>query len=112
MSISASRLRNHTPGPGIYTVSLHDALPISADDEVQSSPNSDCSRAGKGPRTPGLTKGQVTIGHQNRPEENTCERESPHRLACRLLLHTIMVQLCTEKSSAIARSRHHVIHSS
>src|SRR5271168_5639234 len=60
---------NDTATTEIYTLSLHDALPISA-----GSP-------------PGRTRGPVrpALPHQ-RSEEHTSELQSPYDLVCRLLL--------------------------
>src|SRR5580765_9018465 len=68
---------NETPTTEIYTLSLHDALPISfiagveiegllANDQVDS----------------------VLIVRQKRSEEHTSELQSPVHLVCRLLLET------------------------
>src|SRR5947208_6643467 len=92
MSILLSSLFffNETPPTEIYTLSLHDALPI-------------CTR-GKGPRSslargPGPSKGPATRPRGPPPgrasrrsrglprsEEHTSELQSPDHLVCRLLL--------------------------
>src|SRR3712207_8968671 len=84
-------LFNDTATTGIYTLSLHDALPI-------------CGRAGGGrrvrlpartprarsaPARPGGEPGAPRTGAGNRPgrsEEHTSELQSRHYLVCRLLL--------------------------
>src|SRR5437762_13175757 len=64
---------NHTATSAIYTLSLHDALPISAGNQATS---------------PGVT---VTVNNDTTPpairsEEHTSELQSPMYLVCRLLL--------------------------
>src|SRR5437764_14497312 len=65
-------LLNATPTNELYTLSLHDALPISS-----------CPRA-LPPRAPRRRRGPR--GHQARSEEHTSELQSPMYLVCRLLL--------------------------
>src|SRR5438876_4799185 len=59
----------------IYTLSLHDALPISGDHRP----------AGRGLPTPGRRPG-VSRADRRRSEEHTSELQSPVQLVCRLLL--------------------------
>src|SRR5438094_2836883 len=88
----ASFSSNETPPPEIYTLSLHDALPI--------------WRGRVGSRGAGATRGhhEFQIGNRNRnqaaawsclrrmmgldsrSEEHTSELQSPYDLVCRLLL--------------------------
>src|SRR2546426_11100797 len=79
---------NDTATTEIYTLSLHDALPI--------------SQAGEQPQPPGralpqgeqVRRGRVTLqartcspcGRARRSEEHTSELQSPCNLVCRLLL--------------------------
>src|SRR5256885_7421613 len=80
---------NDTATTEIYTLSLHDALPISADillaeaQEQQAllgSPNqAEAVRAGLEKRVP-------VFNDQGRSEEHTSELQSPCNLVCRLLL--------------------------
>src|SRR5207248_11358872 len=66
---------NATAPPEIYTLSLHDALPISDD--------------GKSPlrcSTPVVRFRRPTPRHPTRSEEHTSELQSPYDLVCRLLL--------------------------
>src|SRR6267143_7117034 len=63
---------NDTATTEIYTLSLHDALPIS------SAPRSSCGRRGI-PRTPRKPK-------RRRSEEHTSELQSQFHIVCRLLL--------------------------
>src|SRR5438270_12346372 len=76
---------NDTPTTEIYTLSLHDALPIS----VRSGPvrrHPDC-----GHRQPSLRPRHASFGHgarnpDVRSEEHTSELQSQSNLVCRLLL--------------------------
>src|SRR5215208_8213307 len=61
---------NDTATTEIYTLSLHDALPISAPDHV-------VERGGGAGRR---------VGHARRSEEHTSELQSRGHLVCRLLL--------------------------
>src|SRR5207244_12093319 len=76
---------NHPATSEIYTLSLHDALPISA-----SSPRlrslgitSARSRATRRARSPSTSTGSIRSA---RSEEHTSELQSPDHLVCRLLL--------------------------
>src|SRR5437899_7827360 len=62
----------------IYTLSLHDALPISLSDRVEK-----CS--GPGPRAANLVGPPLVLGCE-RSEEHTSELQSLRHLVCRLLL--------------------------
>src|SRR5438477_9650484 len=64
---------NDTATPEIYTLSLHDALPISSFSRVRSLP------ARFSPST-------ITLATMNRSEEHTSELQSHVNLVCRLLL--------------------------
>src|SRR5258708_37614591 len=70
---------NDTATTEIYTLSLHDALPISARLRIQ-------SRRGSGHT--GLRRlNPIDTGrHLGRSEEHTSELQSPDHLVCRLLL--------------------------
>src|SRR5947208_13236904 len=65
---------NNTTTTEIYTLSLHDALPISP-----------CGRScpGSGARD---AASRSRRGHRRRSEEHTSELQSPDHLVCRLLL--------------------------
>src|SRR5256885_6493650 len=79
---------NDTATTEIYTLSLHDALPISDPD----SPRTPMISPGKRPK---LTP--ANAGHRTpRSEEHTSELQSPCNLVCRLLL---------EKKKHISRRR-------
>src|SRR5437764_13285118 len=63
----------------IYTLSLHDALPISRATEVRSS--------AKTPSIASVVQSvSLNLGLQVRSEEHTSELQSPMYLVCRLLL--------------------------
>src|SRR2546430_16078327 len=67
---------NDTATTEIYTLSLHDALPICADDECAAT--LDCGHAPQAALT-----GRATT---SRSEEHTSELQSQSNLVCRLLL--------------------------
>src|SRR5436305_14276233 len=67
---------NDTATTEIYTLSLHDALPISA-----RRPSSTCSRASTSP-----LQGRSRSSARTRSEEHTSELQSRPHLVCRLLL--------------------------
>src|SRR2546427_13228913 len=77
---------NDTATTEIYTLSLHDALPISA-----ARPRRDPG-AGVSPRPvrrlaqPGVRAGRGACGRPGRSEEHTSELQSQSNLVCRLLL--------------------------
>src|SRR6266581_1630763 len=74
LSISISFFFNDTATPEIYTLSLHDALPISPVGKDEFDP----SRP-----VPNMAK---RAGQPARSEEHTSELQSPVHLVCRLLL--------------------------
>src|ERR1019366_10517773 len=69
---------NHTATPEIYTLSLHDALPISS---RRSEPYSRCVVASNYPE-----EGRSASEGGDRSEEHTSELQSLTNLVCRLLL--------------------------
>src|SRR2546426_12289475 len=80
---------NDTATTEIYTLSLHDALPISGSSRTAggtcarspgAAPPRVCARS---PWRPGWTR---TAGSASRSEEHTSELQSPCNLVCRLLL--------------------------
>src|SRR2546428_10139414 len=74
---------NDTATTEIYTLSLHDALPISRREGRR-----DIARAvarGRGP-TRGVARSQLLAAHHARSEEHTSELQSRSDLVCRLLL--------------------------
>src|SRR5256885_4124070 len=70
---------NDTPTPEIYTLSLHDALPISPASSLKSSRR--CSAWATRTSTRSVRKSAPM-----RSEEHTSELQSPCNLVCRLLL--------------------------
>src|SRR5437763_8495215 len=82
-------LYNHPTTTFLYTLSLHDALPISSAESQKASEPSQVqklrSKLRKDEiRIADLTKQQTEI--QDRSEEHTSELQSPMYLVCRLLL--------------------------
>src|SRR5437764_11055124 len=67
----------------IYTLSLHDALPISAE---AAQPKCLARSGGLRPFAPGLVSANLRSGPSIRSEEHTSELQSPMYLVCRLLL--------------------------
>src|SRR5215210_9495563 len=67
---------NDTATTEIYTLSLHDALPIARD----------VARHGEGRPRPGRSGTAGRRGTRRRSEEHTSELQSPMYLVCRLLL--------------------------
>src|SRR5688500_20361684 len=65
-----------TTTPHIYSLSLHDALPISAGFVIRWKDCTSCRLSLRGPRRRSMT----------RSEEHTSELQSPCNLVCRLLL--------------------------
>src|SRR5690348_18212440 len=84
---------NDTATPQIYTLSLHDALPISIITAKRSRPGASiegnrCANAPNGtPRADRVPDTQTTSRPRgSRSEEHTSELQSPVHLVCRLLL--------------------------
>src|SRR5689334_24054466 len=82
---------NDTPPPDIYTLSLHDALPISPGGSTASSssasatpPATSPSRSAAPRRSPICSSPRRT--RRPRSEEHTSELQSQFHLVCRLLL--------------------------
>src|SRR5437762_7903641 len=82
---------NDTPPTNLYTLSLHDALPICACDPI-------CPRSPHSARSPGDGRNRSRFRCADRSEEHTSELQSPMYLVCRLLLekknnfqHTLFV---------------------
>src|SRR5438552_10049654 len=90
---------NDTAPTEIYTLSLHDALPISGHIAL-----SDLA----------ATRGeQAPAEHEARSEEHTSELQSPDHLVCRLLLEkkkNTHKDTDYDLSSAIHLSKHHSFH--
>src|SRR5207249_11549043 len=82
---------NATPTPKIYTLSLHDALPIYSCIEGRKTPKDkkkkgrgNATKANKGTSESGPS--QDSQGEKPRSEEHTSELQSRFDLVCRLLL--------------------------
>src|SRR5438876_2467834 len=73
---------NDTATTEIYTLSLHDALPISGECAEATIPRSRTDMPSFGPITPVLR----IFDERKRSEEHTSELQSPVHLVCRLLL--------------------------
>src|SRR2546430_10244350 len=76
---------NDTATTEIYTLSLHDALPICDDDIAQVSRNGGVPVAPQEVRGGAATPG-ARGAHAQRSEEHTSELQSQSNLVCRLLL--------------------------
>src|SRR6266581_9380142 len=86
---------NDTATTEIYTLSLHDALPISAVEERHRPP----------------ARGEVREPERRRSEEHTSELQSPVHLVCRLLLEKKKnfihpVQIASDVKATIVFRRH------
>src|SRR5207248_10858122 len=104
VSDTAAFLSTATPPPHIYTLSLHDALPIYRQGRVTSHLSGLIYRTsnfveagirpvfvfdGEPPRLKARTleaRGEVKRRAERRSEEHTSELQSPYDLVCRLLL--------------------------
>src|SRR5207302_8976967 len=69
----------------IYTLSLHDALPICTDVGFGMNPSARPGSLASGTDT-NTTPGDPTVGGSTRSEEHTSELQSRENLVCRLLL--------------------------
>src|SRR5437868_13932311 len=76
---------NDTPTPEIYTLSLHDALPISATADSEPRTGQTPSGLSRSVRPTG-PNGTDPMGSVPRSEEHTSELQSRFDLVCRLLL--------------------------
>src|SRR5207248_11767193 len=85
---------NEPAPPEVYTLSLHDALPISLPGRAADSPGTGCAAR----QVPGL-----------RSEEHTSELQSPYDLVCRLLLEK---KQYPDISSTASQKRRHLAASS
>src|SRR5690349_23998427 len=81
---------NDTATTEIYTLSLHDALPISGANDTykhRTATGADlAARAGAGLQPPGRIAGVPATARGHRSEEHTSELQSRRDLVCRLLL--------------------------
>src|SRR2546428_14188113 len=77
---------NDTATTEIYTLSLHDALPISAATQSQAWPDGPVARVLQGSFSQFLPSEKKTPEVLERSEEHTSELQSRSDLVCRLLL--------------------------
>src|SRR5258708_12726066 len=79
---------NDTATTEIYTLSLHDALPISAGSTAGRRTRSaaTCGRSPTGSACWAAATARITTPSPSRSEEHTSELQSPDHLVCRLLL--------------------------
>src|SRR2546426_10732555 len=79
---------NDTATTEIYTLSLHDALPISDRGAARTAPSRSRGgrRAPRVPRQPPVAPRGQRARRGQRSEEHTSELQSPCNLVCRLLL--------------------------
>src|SRR2546430_7865462 len=94
---------NDTATTEIYTLSLHDALPISFARRLRKAPAANCSAG-------------VCKKLQSRSEEHTSELQSQSNLVCRLLLEKKKQQRYSKNQLyrtyvGCARGRFHTLHS-
>src|SRR2546427_6601492 len=89
---------NDTATTEIYTLSLHDALPISGGVAPPAPPGCppDCRGTRRGPVLPG--------GGGQRSEEHTSELQSQSNLVCRLLLEKKKTYECYHRFGRIAKA--------
>src|SRR5437773_6485055 len=78
---------NNSATTEIYTLSLHDALPIFGDEAIAAN-RFRIGEVNRGQRdgAPPCSFGRLTSPIRNRSEEHTSELQSHHDLVCRLLL--------------------------
>src|SRR5690348_17737084 len=76
---------NDTATTEIYTLSLHDALPIFHQRRRRSQRERDSDRAARH-RAPQDPRALSLVSRRHRSEEHTSELQSPVHLVCRLLL--------------------------
>src|SRR3712207_7476638 len=77
---------NDTATTEIYTLSLHDALPISPRPRAPSPPSRPGRRAARSSRRRTASRRPGRPTGSQRSEEHTSELQSPQYLVCRLLL--------------------------
>src|SRR5256885_15024079 len=83
---------NDTATTEIYTLSLHDALPISS---PRPAPVWLVHRARR--------RDHRARGHRRRSEEHTSELQSPCNLVCRLLLEKKNTEIRTEQPASLSK---------
>src|SRR5258708_25038028 len=90
---------NDTATTEIYTLSLHDALPISRS-SCRRAAGSRARRAASAPRSPPT----AALPASRRSEEHTSELQSPDHLVCRLLLEKKKIQIVALRVAPICQS--------
>src|SRR2546427_1175825 len=96
---------NDTATTEIYTLSLHDALPISRKGDGSSKPA--VSRSPSSSR-PTRASSRLGSGRKTRSEEHTSELQSQSNLVCRLLLEKKKRRVITIRvDAADTRTAHH-----
>src|SRR2546429_1387744 len=91
---------NDTATTEIYTLSLHDALPIS---RIASARMAHVRPTRSPTREPASTP--AFVERRARSEEHTYELQSRLHLVCRLLLEKKKKKICTSKLKALSSSR-------
>src|SRR5256885_3799050 len=87
---------NDTATTEIYTLSLHDALPISATFRARNRRMISATISGVTAKFGSVTRPEAFTSRAYRSEEHTSELQSPCNLVCRLLLEkkkTILIHL-------------------
>src|SRR5258708_29281473 len=90
---------NDTATTEIYTLSLHDALPISC--ARRWPPTSRWPSTISATSRPACARRRARSARSTRSEEHTSELQSPDHLVCRLLLEKKKQQTITERISVI-----------
>src|SRR2546422_5356890 len=93
---------NDTATTEIYTLSLHDALPISRAQDRRALPRAARAARGTG-RTPGTPRPPWRPRARRRSEEHTSELQSRLHLVCRLLLEKKKTE---ERNAEHAETQH------
>src|SRR2546430_6581575 len=103
---------NDTATTEIYTLSLHDALPISPRLRITTSPIRTIPSASASGRSPLLVSSAIAVVMTRRSEEHTSELQSQSNIVCRLLLekkknNKLLVQPQTDSPAPVASSSVH-----
>src|SRR5690348_17439522 len=87
-----------------YTLSLHDALPISVPARGAARTRAGCRRRAAAGGGPGARRGPCSRRREHRSEEHTSELQSPVHLVCRLLLEKKKAYTCRGSSPTSSRN--------
>src|SRR3712207_7815278 len=102
---------NDTATTEIYTLSLHDALPISAARRGGGAPRSCPSRRAAACARAGWRRRRDSTPRRARSEEHTSELQSRQYLVCRLLLEKKKItQISRMKSSASKKNQYSTLY--